>query len=196
MLVGWNAQTPTPFGWEDITPQDKESLTVEHAFIPLRPAIQIGEVLGLPTQGFLYHFLDGKLLHEYRCQGGSAYHFLPTVSRAGAMNSEPAQTQPLDFILALWKRNGQVVTEQHLLFSREAMDDQAMSAVDAAFLNQHGVKLDMGALVPLTEGGGQRASHKAAQGETLAGVSEQKAMVESDVPSLIDNHKVQLEVPK
>ncbi|EKH9212714.1 LysM peptidoglycan-binding domain-containing protein [Vibrio parahaemolyticus] len=176
LLVGWNAQTPTPFGWEDITPQDKESLTVEHAFIPLRPAIQIGEVLGLPTQGFLYHFLDGKLLHEYRCQGGSAYHFLPTVSRAGAMNSEPAQTQPLDFILALWKRNGQVVTDQHLLFSREAMDDQAMSAVDAAFLNQHGVKLDMGALVPLTEGGGQRASHKAAQGETLADIAQQQGI--------------------
>lgn len=39
LLVGWNAQTPTPFGWEDITPQDKESLTVEHAFIPLRPAL-------------------------------------------------------------------------------------------------------------------------------------------------------------
>lgn len=176
LLIGWNAQTPTPFGWEDITPQDKKSLTVEHAFIPLRPAIQIGEVLGLPTQGFLYHFLDGKLLHEYRCQGGSAYHFLPTVSRAGAMNPEPAQTQPLDFILALWKRNGQVVTEQHLLFSREAMDDQAMSAVDAAFLNQHGVKLDMGALVPLTEGGGQRASHKAAQGETLADIAQQKGI--------------------
>ena len=34
------------------------------------------------------------------------------------------------------------------------------------------------------------------QRQTLAGVSEQKAMVESDVPSLIDNHKVQLEVPK
>lgn len=34
------------------------------------------------------------------------------------------------------------------------------------------------------------------QGQTLAGVSEQKAMAESDVPSLIDNHKVQLEVPK
>ncbi|WP_045497737.1 hypothetical protein, partial [Vibrio hyugaensis] len=60
LLVGWNAQTPTPFGWEDITPQDKENLTVEHAFIPLRPAIQIGEVLGLPTQGFCITFLKGS----------------------------------------------------------------------------------------------------------------------------------------
>lgn len=176
LRVGWDAYTPTAFGWDDITPQDKDNLTTEHAFIPIRPAIQFGEVLGLPTQGFLYHFLDGKLLHEYRCQGGSAYHFLPTRSRAEAMNPEPAQAQPLDFILALWKRGGQVVTDQHLLFSREALDDQAMAAVDSAFLSEHGVKLDMGALVPLTLGPGQRSHHMSAEGETLEGVAQQHGL--------------------
>ncbi|MDA0120975.1 LysM peptidoglycan-binding domain-containing protein, partial [Vibrio sp. T11.5] len=82
------------------------------------------------------------------------------------------------FVLALWKREGQVVVDQHLLFSRDAMDDQAMSAVDTAFLNEHGVQLDMDAIIPLTKGPvmeevSRRAAHKAAQGETLEQIAQQ-----------------------
>ncbi|WP_299014920.1 LysM peptidoglycan-binding domain-containing protein [uncultured Photobacterium sp.] len=178
LSVGWYGQTSTQFGFESVPSQDKDNLTIQDAFIPVRPAIQLGEVLGLPTEGFLYHFLDGQLLHEYRCQGGSAYHFELTQSRAGAMNPIPAGVRPtpLDFILALWKRGGQTVADQYLLFSREAMDDQTISAVDNAFLTEHGVKLDMAALVPLTQEQGQRKYHVVAEGETLADIAQQHGL--------------------
>ncbi|KJY89898.1 hypothetical protein TW84_11090 [Vibrio neptunius] len=178
LWVGWNAPLQADVRWSDITPQDKDNLTIEYAFVPIRPAIQSGEMLGLPTEGYLYHFIDGELLHEYRFQGETKYHFLITKSTAGAMNPEPATKFGIDFVLALWKREGQVVVDQHLLFSRKAMDDQAMSAVDAAFLNEHGVKLDMDAIIPLTKGHvledvSRRAAHKAAQGETLEQIAQQ-----------------------
>ncbi|NRB67345.1 MAG: LysM peptidoglycan-binding domain-containing protein [Vibrio sp.] len=180
LWVGSKAPLPVnaELRWADIIPQDKDHLTIEYAFVPIRPAIQIGEMLGLPTEGYLYHFIDGELLHEYRFQGDTRYHFLVTQSTAGAMNPEPRSQFGSDFVLALWKREGQVVVDQHLLFSRDAMDDQAMSAVDTAFLNEHGVQLDMDAIIPLTKGPvveevSRRAAHKAAQGETLEQIAQQ-----------------------
>ncbi len=38
---------------------------VREAFIPVVPSVQLGERLGLPTEGYYYHFYNGRLVQEY-----------------------------------------------------------------------------------------------------------------------------------
>lgn len=143
LQVNWRTSPLVSFGVDAVLPHDKSAAVIQEAFVPVRPAIQMGEQLGLPTKGYLYHFLAGKLISEYRCMGETYPRFQVTQSRAEAMYPEPAIDQPLEFILALWQRNGQTVQDQYLLYSQEALTDDAINSVDTAFLDQHGVKLDM-----------------------------------------------------
>ncbi|MGB7996093.1 MAG: toxin VasX, partial [Photobacterium halotolerans] len=100
------------------------------------------------------------------------------------MYPEPAIDRPLEFILALWQRNGQTVQDQYLLYSQEALSDDAVNSVDTAFLDQHGVKLDMQQIIPLTENGGQRKKHTVVEGETLSGIAERHHMTLESLLSL------------
>ncbi|WP_076589140.1 LysM peptidoglycan-binding domain-containing protein [Vibrio ostreicida] len=176
LLVSAYPNSLIPFGLDNVQPHPKDDVTIEEAFIPIRPAIQVGEQLGLPTQGFVYHFLDGQMLSEYQFGGGRDYHFLRTESVPGAMNPTPDNSRATEFILALWKRGGEVVQDQYLFFSRKEMDDNAMALVDGAFLEEHGVKLDMAELVPLSEGNPSRKNHTVVEGDTLADIAETNSL--------------------
>ncbi|MBD8513390.1 LysM peptidoglycan-binding domain-containing protein [Photobacterium sp. CAU 1568] len=184
LQVNWRTSPLVSFGVDAVLPHDKSAAVIQEAFVPVRPAIQMGEQLGLPTKGYLYHFLAGKLISEYRCMGETYPRFQVTQSRAEAMYPEPAIDQPLEFILALWQRNGQTVQDQYLLYSQEALTDDAINSVDTAFLDQHGVKLDMQQIIPLTENGGQRKKHTVVEGETLSGIADHYQMTLESLLSL------------
>lgn len=42
---------------------------VREAFIPVIPSVQLGERLGLPTEGYYYHFHNDRLVQEYKLLG-------------------------------------------------------------------------------------------------------------------------------
>ncbi|MCM0151604.1 LysM peptidoglycan-binding domain-containing protein [Photobacterium galatheae] len=171
--VGWHSSHTDIITLDDVVPHEKNTVSVKEAFVPVRPAIQIGEQLGLPTEGYLYYFLDGELLHEYRCKGGTIPRFQVTMSRRGAMNPQPVNDTSVDFILALWQRGGLVIEDQYLLYCRSPLGNNEIASVDRAFLEKHGVKLDMRKIIPLTEQKGQRQSHVIASGDTLTSIAEQ-----------------------
>ncbi|PNQ54231.1 hypothetical protein C1141_16990, partial [Vibrio agarivorans] len=174
--IGWRNQSTTDFGIEDITPQEKDKLTITETFMPIRPAIQTGKVLGLPTEGYIYHFLEGKLVHEYRFSDKSNNRFHITRSIDGAMNTELLSEYSFDFILAISEKGGQTVTDQYLLYSREPLDDDAMQSIDKAFLNENGILLDMSKLTPLVGGPGSRKHHQIEQGDTLIKIADKSGL--------------------
>ncbi|WP_120513634.1 LysM peptidoglycan-binding domain-containing protein [Photobacterium salinisoli] len=182
--ASWRDSPLVTLGADGVLPHDKSAAVIQEAFVPVRPAIQMGEQLGLPTKGYLYHFLEGRLISEYRCMGETYPRFQVTQSRPEAMYPEPAIDRPLEFILALWQRNGQTVQDQYLLYSQEALTDDVIKSVDTVFLDQHGVKLDMQQIIPLTENGRQRQKHTVAEGETLSGIAEQHQMTLETLLSL------------
>ncbi|QUJ69764.1 LysM peptidoglycan-binding domain-containing protein (plasmid) [Photobacterium sp. GJ3] len=173
LRVGWHASSADMLAIDEVLPHEKDAVSVNEAFVPIRPAVQVGERLGLPTEGYLYHFLEGELIQEYRCMGGNTPRFKATLSRQGEMNAQTVETRPVNFILALWKRSGQVITDQYLLYSRNALGNHEIESVDPAFLEQHGVKLDMDQIIPLTGQAGQRQCHVVTQGDTLSSIAEQ-----------------------
>ncbi|MDO6707281.1 LysM peptidoglycan-binding domain-containing protein [Photobacterium sp. 1_MG-2023] len=172
LAVRWYSNPSTMLAIDAVEPHEACSVVVKEAFVPVRPAIRMGEQLGLPTEGYLYHFLEGQLVSEFRCMGDTYPRFQVTQSRPEAMYPEPAVDRPLEYILALWQRNGQVIQDQYLLYSREALSDKAIQSVDTAFLQAHGVRLDMDQIIPLTENSGQRKKHTVVEGETLSEVAE------------------------
>ncbi|KKC97971.1 LysM peptidoglycan-binding domain-containing protein [Photobacterium halotolerans] len=182
--ASWRDSPLVTLGADGVLPHDKSATVIQEAFVPVRPAIQMGEQLGLPTKGYLYHFLEGRLISEYRCMGETYPRFQVTQSRPEAMYPEPAIDRPLEFILALWQRNGQTVQDQYLLYSQEALTDDVIKSVDTVFLDQHGVKLDMQQIIPLTENGRQRQKHTVAEGETLSGIADQYQMTLETLLSL------------
>lgn len=171
LLMRWKQNPSATYNLLDVVPQPKDQVQVEEAFVPVRFAVQMGTQLGMPTEGFLYHFIDGTFVNEYRYQGGKSSLFQVTQSSDGAMNPEPATPFGSDFLLALWKRGGQVVSDQYVLYRETALDNDAMSNIDNAFLDQHGVKLDMAQIIPLTETTGQRKKYRVAQGDTLSSIA-------------------------
>ncbi|KDM93259.1 LysM peptidoglycan-binding domain-containing protein [Photobacterium galatheae] len=173
LAVRWYSNPSSMLVIDAVEPHDACSAVVKEAFVPVRPAIRMGEQLGLPTEGYLYHFLEGRLVSEFRCMGDTYPRFQVTQSRPEAMYPEPAVDRPLEYILALWQRNGQVIQDQYLLYSREALSDEAIQSMDTAFLQAHGVRLDMHQMIPLTENSGQRQKHTVAEGETLSEIAEQ-----------------------
>ncbi|MCG7498805.1 hypothetical protein MHO82_18205 [Vibrio sp. Of7-15] len=146
------------------------SKIVNEAFVPVRPAVQVGEQLGLPTKGYYYHFLDGKLVHEYKLTNPEKWQFQLTHSRDGEL-SDDVESQELHHILALWKRNGTVVTDQYLLHTSEKLTPGQLSAVDSAFLEQNGVLLDMSKIIPLTGSETARFKHVVVDKDTLSEIA-------------------------
>ncbi|TOM86655.1 hypothetical protein CGH67_29910, partial [Vibrio parahaemolyticus] len=53
---------------------------VSEGFMPIQPAVQLGMRLGLPTEGFLYHFHGTTLLQEYRIVGEGRWFFYVTMT--------------------------------------------------------------------------------------------------------------------
>ena len=172
LYIGWRNQSATFFGMEEILPQEKDKLTITETFMPIRPAIQTGKVLGLPTEGYIYHFLEGKLVHEYRFNDKANNRFFITRSVDGAMNTELLSESSFDFILAISEKGGQTVTDQYLLYSREPLDDDAMQSVDKAFLDENGIQLDMCKLTQLVGGPGFRKHHLIEKGDTLIKIAK------------------------
>ena len=66
-----------------IKPRPQGSGIIKESFIPIMPAIQIGERLGFPTEGYYYHFKDEKLVQEYRILGEGNCAFYGTKSMHG-----------------------------------------------------------------------------------------------------------------
>ncbi|WP_138973885.1 hypothetical protein [Vibrio sp. Hep-1b-8] len=80
----------------------------QEGFIPVFPAVQLGERLGFPTHGFYYHFHNGKLIQEYRILGDKNWGFYATHSMHHRLDPERGYNQNQNAILVLWKLGGKV----------------------------------------------------------------------------------------
>lgn len=171
LVVTWK-DNPRPM-WvrETVMPHPKDAVVITESWLPLRPAILCGKQLGLPTKGYIYHYVNGNLIHEYRCLGGTQPQFLPTRSRQGEQSSDTSIFSPLSFIVVPWQQDGKTVEDQYLLYRREVLLEEEFNAVDNEFLAKHGVKLDMAKLIALTEQGGRRKHHLVTSGECLSSIS-------------------------
>ncbi len=129
---------------------------VREAFIPVVPSVQIGERLGLPTEGYYYHFYNGRLVQEYKLLGNGKWAFYATRSTHEQLNDEQGYNIYQSAILVYWKLEGKDVENQHLIYLEQQIAREELDNLNDDWLAQHGIKLDINELLaapnqPVTE---------------------------------------------
>ncbi|WP_413112190.1 LysM peptidoglycan-binding domain-containing protein [Thaumasiovibrio sp. DFM-14] len=130
-------------GSENVEVLSKNSGVINESFIPVRLAVQLGKRLGVPTLGYYYHFIDGKLVHEYALAGEGNSQFRVTLSTASLLNQTAKTNRPLTYLLLPWHRHGQEVSTQHLLYQLSPIDSEVLAFIDVSWLDEHAFKVDL-----------------------------------------------------
>ncbi|MEB5597738.1 LysM peptidoglycan-binding domain-containing protein [Vibrio cholerae] len=120
---------------------------VREAFIPVVPSVQLGERLGLPTEGYYYHFYNGRLVQEYKLLGNGKWAFYATRSTHDQLNDEQGYNIYQSAILVYWKLEGQDVENQHLIYLEQQIAREELDNLNDDWLAQHGIKLDINELI-------------------------------------------------
>ncbi|ELL0574204.1 S-type pyocin domain-containing protein [Vibrio fluvialis] len=116
---------------------------VREAFIPVVPSVQLGERLGLPTEGYYYHFYNGRLVQEYKLLGNGKWAFYATRSTHEQLNDEQGYNIYQSAILVYWKLEGKDVENQHLIYLEQPITREELDNLNDDWLAQHGIKLDI-----------------------------------------------------
>ncbi|HGS5164616.1 TPA: S-type pyocin domain-containing protein [Vibrio harveyi] len=116
---------------------------VREAFIPVVPSVQLGERLGLPTEGYYYHFYNNRLVQEYKLLGDGKWSFYATSSIHERLNDEQGYNRYQSAILVYWKLAGKEVENQHLVYLEKQISRDELDNLNDDWLAQHGIKLDI-----------------------------------------------------
>ncbi|WP_462056960.1 LysM peptidoglycan-binding domain-containing protein [Vibrio parahaemolyticus] len=120
---------------------------VREAFIPVIPSVQLGERLGLPTEGYYYHFYNGRLVQEYKLLGNGKWAFYATRSTHERLNDEQGYNIYQSAILVYWKLEGKDVENQHLVYLEKQITRDELDNLNDDWLAEHGIKLDINELL-------------------------------------------------
>lgn len=120
---------------------------VREAFIPVIPALQLGDRLGFPTEGYFYHFHKKKLVQEYKILGEGRWAFQATRSTPFSLNNEQGLNKYQGAILLYWKIDSKVVTDQHLIYLDSPITIEQLGNVNDQWLSEHGVMIDVPSLL-------------------------------------------------
>lgn len=133
--------------FDDVKPVKAGSGGHTESFVPIKPALQVGERLGWPTEGYFYHFIDGTLINEYKLKGSGKWAFQVTCSTKEILTDELVSAHDYAFILLPWKINNTVVVRQHLLYLPQKMSGKQFEDIDSNWLDTHACLLDVNAIV-------------------------------------------------
>lgn len=125
-------------------------------YIPVMPAVQIGERLGFPIEGYYYHFSDGELIQEYKIIGQKRWQFYATCSRrlpdmSYNLNDEQDYHPYQHAILVFWKIAGEIVDNQYIVYLEQKITEDELNNIHQAWLVKHGMKLDIPTLLAVTK---------------------------------------------
>lgn len=183
--------------FNDVTPVKQGSAHATESFIPVKPAVQVGERLGWPTEGYLYHFIDDALIHEYKLMGDGKWAFQVTQSTEHHLTDELLSAHQYGFILLPWKIDNSAVARQHLLYLPQKMTTQQLEELTAQWLDEHACLLDVDAIVQAKnedklareKQSDNQTTYVIQAGDTLSGIAAQQGLTLGQLVELNPQHK-------
>lgn len=103
--------------------------------------------MGLPTEGYYYHFYNGRLVQEYKLLGNGKWAFYGTRSTHEQLNDEQGYNIYQSAILVYWKLEGKEAENQYLVYLEQQMTREELDNLNDDWLAQHGIKLDISELL-------------------------------------------------
>ncbi|MFA0485036.1 DUF2235 domain-containing protein [Vibrio sp. 10N.222.55.B11] len=141
-----------PLSIPDVLAKPKGTNALSEAFLAVMPTVQFGERLGLATQGYYYHFNEGKLVQEYKIISNGNCRFCLTYSDELTLSDELRPTAWQSAIPIQWRIDNQVLDNQHLLYLPRKLTQDEFSTVNPAWLNEQGLALNISELVDTGQG--------------------------------------------
>ena len=181
----------------DVTPVKQGTSHATESFIPVKPAVQVGERLGWPTEGYLYHFIDDALIHEYKLMGDGKWAFQVTQSTEHHLTDELLSAHQYGFILLPWKIDNSAVARQHLLYLPQKMTTQQLEELTAQWLDEHACLLDVDAIVQAKnedklareKQSDNQTTYVIQAGDTLSGIANQQGLTLGQLVELNPQYK-------
>ncbi len=137
--------------FQDVSPVKAGAGSHSESFVPVKPAVQVGERLGWPTEGYFYYFMDDTLIHEYKLLGEGRWAFQVTLSDSASLTDELLSDYTYSFILVPWKINRTTVARQHLLYLPKKMILDQLESVTPTWLDDNACLLDVDSIVKTKE---------------------------------------------
>ncbi|MUK51385.1 hypothetical protein [Aliivibrio fischeri] len=136
---------------ESVNVKKIDTQVADEGFIPIYPAVQLGERLGFPTEGFYYHIHNNKLIQEYKLIGNQRWSFYATRSMHHSLIPERGCNIDQTAILVFWKIGGKVVENQYIIYLDKQITRDKLDNLSKDWLHKHGVKLDITALLAIAK---------------------------------------------
>ncbi|SJL82595.1 MIX and LysM peptidoglycan-binding domain-containing protein [Vibrio palustris] len=127
--------------------EDIGSDSIRDSFVPVIPAVQHGDYLGLPTKGYYYHICNRRLIQEYKILGDNKWSFYATRSTHEALDERRGYNRYQNAILLFWKLRGHLVRQQHLVYLEQQITREQLDNLSDEWLQQHSVAIDIPTLL-------------------------------------------------
>ena len=181
-----------PLSFYDVQPYKKGSKTVSESFVPVKPAVQVNERLGWPTEGYFYHFINEVLIHEYVMVGGDNWAFQVTISTQSQLSDELISPHQYSFMLLPWKINRTAVSRQHILYRTDKLTTELLENITADWLDEHAYLLDVNVIVEARKEKilarenktGDTVTYIIQLGDTLSGIAHKQGITLSCLVAL------------
>lgn len=151
-LYTQSAQLAAPISFSSVSPVEKGTSKPKEAIMPIMPAVQFGDRLGLVTQGYYYHFRNSRLVQEYKIFGEGNCRFCLTYSDENTLSDELRPTTMQSAIPVYWKLEGSECKNQHLLYLPEKMSSEQFQSLNKEWLDERGIALNLDELLRVGRG--------------------------------------------
>ena len=112
----------------------------KEAFIPVTPAVQVGDRLAFPTKGYFYHFRGKKLTQELKIVEGCTFKI--TASYDKALSDVELIKKDSEYLVLYWRINGKKVTDQYVLYKDKKLTAEELSVIDTKWLDENALAVD------------------------------------------------------
>ena len=117
--------------------------SVRDAYIPVVPAVESAKRLGLPTEGYYYHFCHRRLIQEYKILGDGKWSFYGTRSTHEKLDARQGFNKYQTAILLFWKLRGHVIKQQNLVYLPRQITRDELDNINEQWLEKYSVAIDM-----------------------------------------------------
>lgn len=136
----------------EVMTRPKGSSDINAQFVPVKLALLRDGVVGWPTQGYFYHFIDGALQAECQIAGEGRWSYQLLCSDERGLDERPLFERHLSHFLLPYRIENHSPGEQYLLYRRERLSTEEWASLSSSWLAQHGLRLNMDAVIAAFNG--------------------------------------------
>ncbi|WP_260869955.1 DUF2235 domain-containing protein [Vibrio jasicida] len=125
-----------------INPQETDEKHINAEFVPFIPAVDVDGQLGYPTHGYLYYFVDGKLVYEMDILGEGRWAWRVTRSTYDIISDDYVSDKVYTSITVPVSIEGAAPPTQYIYYTRARLTTDGLGEVNQSWLDKNATLID------------------------------------------------------